>query len=126
MNGALATLDKEKIVKMLRLAVDPRTMDTESQAAFLSIRRTGASWDDVVSSVLEYSGSSNEWPRKRVSTPPPRPAWWYREMPFGKYVGQSLGSVSQKDPDYLAWLVVNAQKISQSLREDIKAALNER
>lgn len=111
---------------MLRLAIDPRTMDTESRAAFESIRRIGASWDDVVSSVLEYSGSSNEWPRNRASTPPPRPAWWYREMPFGKYKGRTLGSVSLKDPDYLEWILRNALKISSSLREDVKDALNER
>ncbi len=44
-------------------------------------------------------------------------------MPFGKYKGDTLSQIADDDPDYLQWLLDNADNLSSSIREKIESAL---
>lgn len=43
---------------------------------------------------------------------------------FGKYKGQTPAQVAQTDPDYLTWLLNNAERLDSETREEINNVLN--
>jgi len=43
---------------------------------------------------------------------------------FGKYKGKTPAEVAQTDPEYLTWLLNNAERLDSETREEINNVLN--
>ncbi len=41
-------------------------------------------------------------------------------FPFGKYRGQSIGSIARKDPGYLRWVLENVRDLRAPLRQTLR------
>jgi len=41
-------------------------------------------------------------------------------FPFGKYRGQSIGSIARKDPGYLRWVLENVRDLRPPLRQALR------
>lgn len=106
---------KERLIKLLRLAVNPGALDAEAMAAFSAVRKTGVTWEALVAVVADYSETNGEGPRKR-------PEWFDRKLNFGKHKGKHLGLIVKEDPDYMEWILDNA-RIGETLRRDIEEAV---
>lgn len=128
----------QKLIKILRLAVDSRTSEPEAMAAFSAVRKLRHGWDGLVYAVVEYAATNLEGPKNgRVHrAPKPEPevetvsedeiksqTWRFREMPFGKHKGKNLDRILDEDRDYLEWLIDNV-KLKGTLKDDIQSALD--
>lgn len=87
-------------VKTLELALHPGTGENEARAAALGFLRIARSRAWGLDDLRDALGG-------RTKPPPPRekPWGWSVVMRFGKYRDLTLGTIAQRDPGYLSWLL---------------------
>jgi hypothetical protein len=104
---------REKLEKILRLALCPAAPQGEWESAAYALIRTlrasGAKPEDVLST------------RATAPTAVNSPI-----MRFGKYRGRAVRWIVESDPSYAEWVVRKVTNLSPSLRQEFRSDLKER
>ena len=100
-------MEREIEFKLLRLCLNEASTDGEALAAFQKLH-----------SFITRNGTLNTTETKEVSR------YSTQIMTFGKYKGDYIEDIAQKDPDYLWWVLQKCERISPNLRHVIRSFLD--
>ncbi len=120
MEGAMTTARgilgcREKVEKILRLALCPSAPRGEWESAALALVRTLRSSGAKAEEVLSDTAMATAPPT--VSSP---------IMRFGKYRDRTVRWIVENDPSYAEWVLRKVANLSHSLRQEFRSNLKER
>ena len=106
---------REKVEKILRLALCPSAPRGEWESAALALVRTLRSSGAKAEEVLSDAAMATVPPT--VSSP---------IMRFGKYRDRTVRWIVENDPSYAEWVLRKVANLSPSLRQEFRSNLKER
>ena len=120
-----------KLVKLLRLAVDPRTPPEEASTALGMLRRMQVSWDDVKNAVVDHTVNEYEGARLKQFAPERRAMmraeasrdFVDKKLWFGKYKWFMLSQVAQENYQYLLWMKENMNRLPEAFMRSLEQAI---
>jgi hypothetical protein len=121
-------MDEQKLIKMLRLAVDPRTPEAEAMTALAILRKNVSEWSEVKVALLNHSIQEYEESRARkfshehgaIQRMEVQKNFRDARFHFGKHEGLWISEVARKNFGYILWLLDSCDRLSPPFRRKLE------